>query len=153
MAEHPTESRIVVGVDGSPDSVAALHWAMRQAVLTGASVDAVGCWQRPQNVGYPAASHVDADLAVPTGDDVRAAVRDAVAATTGGAEVTVQARAVEGAAAAVLVQEATDADLLVVGSRGHGELAGMLLGSVGLHCATHAPCPVLIVHEAAGRQT
>ena len=58
-----------------------------------------------------------------------------------------QVRVVEGYPAGVLLDAAKDADLLVVGSRGHGELSGVLLGSVGLHCASQATCPVLIVRE------
>jgi nucleotide-binding universal stress UspA family protein len=50
-----------------------------------------------------------------------------------------------GQAADALVQQAEGADLLVVGSRGHGGFSGLLLGSVGQQCAHHAPCPTVIV--------
>ena len=67
-------------------------------------------------------------------------------------DVPCETRAVEGAAAKVLVHEARDADLLVVGSRGHGGFAELLLGSVSLHCVTHAPCPVVVVRGASPRR-
>lgn len=153
MSVPDTEkSRIVVGVDGSPHSVAALRWTLRQAVLTGAPVEAVACWHAPAMVGaYAPVAYVDIDLSEPTGDVARAALADAVAATPGATDVTVDVRVAQGYPAMLLLEAAEGADLLVVGSRGHGELSGMLLGSVGLHCATHAPCPVLIVHDQANK--
>lgn len=142
--------RIVVGIDGSSHSVGALRWALRQAVLTGAQLDAVACWRTAPMVGdYAPVGYVDLDLTGPTGDHARDAVADAVAATPGAAQVSVHTRVVQGYPTVVLLEAAVGADLLVVGSRGHGELSGMMLGSVGLHCATHASCPVLIVHEPA----
>jgi nucleotide-binding universal stress UspA family protein len=63
------------------------------------------------------------------------------------ADVEVQCVAAEGQAAHVLLEEAKDADLLVVGSRGHGGFAGLLLGSVSQQCAHHASCPVVVVNE------
>ena len=61
--------------------------------------------------------------------------------------MTVSTRVFEGYPARILLHQAEDADLLVVGSRGHGELSGMLLGSVGLHCVSHATCPVVVVRH------
>lgn len=155
MTTHiPTQGRIVVGVDGSPHSVAALRWALRQAVLTGAQVDAVACWHVPAMVGaYAPVAFVDIDLTGPTGDIARDAVTDAVIATPGAGQVTVHVQVAQGYPTPVLLEAAEGADVLVVGSRGHGELRGMLLGSVGLHCATHAPCPVLIVHDTADKNS
>jgi nucleotide-binding universal stress UspA family protein len=87
-------------------------------------------------------------------DDVRTAaealIADAVAKAVGDhATVPVEPRAVEGAPASVLIDAASDANLLVVGSRGYGGFVGLLLGSVSQHCVTHAPCPVL-VHRVSG---
>lgn len=149
--QNTPSRRIVVGVDGSPHSRAALRWALGQAVLTGATLDAVACWERPAFAGgYAPMVYVDIDLSGPTGEAAAAAVASAVAATPGAGDVTVQTRTVEGYPSRVLVEAAVGAELLVVGSRGHGELSGLLLGSVGLHCATHSPCPVLIVHGEPG---
>ena len=80
-----------------------------------------------------------------------ASLEQAVASLGEEAEGTEIERAVRmGQPAQVLVEEAEDADLLVVGSRGHGGFAGLLLGSVSHQCALHARCPVVIVHEPEG---
>jgi len=132
---------IVVGVDGFEPSEAALRWAIRQAKLTGAVVEAVTAWHIPVGTGW-----------IPTADmpDYQA---DAFAvlceALTGvlivDPDVQVFPRVVEGQAGPVLVDAAEEADLLVVGSHGHGGLADAVLGSVGQYCAHHAPCPVVIM--------
>lgn len=148
------QARIVVGVDGSAHSSAALRWALRQAVLTDARLDAVACWHRPAMVSaYVPVAPTDLDLTRPTRDATRAAVAEALTAVPEAAGVPVQIQVMEGYPARILVETARGADLLVVGSRGHGELSGMALGSVGLHCASHAPCPVLIVHEPPAAST
>lgn len=145
--EH-TARRLVVGVDGSPSSAAALRWALTDAVRSHAAVDAVACWEWPTSAGAYLA-YADLDLSGPTGKAADAAVAAAVAVTAGADTLTVKTHVVEGYPARVLIDRAVGADLLVIGSRGHGALAEMLLGSVGLHCASHAPCPVLIVRGDA----
>jgi nucleotide-binding universal stress UspA family protein len=141
---HGADRRIVVGVDGSPWSRNALRWAVRQAALTGSVVDAVIAWHdRGSYVGYAwlIADTFDADLAAKT-------LSEAVDSTSAaGSAVTVRQRVMEGHAACVLLGEAHGADLLVVGSRGHGGFTGMLLGSVSQHCVRHSPCPVVIVRR------
>ncbi len=148
MSENPSETtgRIVVGVDGSPAANAALHWAVRHAELTGDAVEAVIVWQFP----IVGASYGWAGVAVTEGMDMRAlaekTLADAVDKITGpGSTVAIEQRVVEGYPATVLVEESADADLLVVGSRGHGTFAEALLGSVSQHCSHHARCPVVIV--------
>ena len=79
-------------------------------------------------------------------DDVLAAALDSCASSRG---VTAEARAIEGHAPQVLLDQAADAELLVVGSRGHGGLAGILLGSVSQWLAHHATCPLVIVPDPA----
>lgn len=142
-SEH-TSRRIVVGVDGSPTSGAALRWALTDAVRTRADVEAVACWQWPATAGgfLP---YGELDLSEPTTRAAQDAVAAAIADTPGADALTVKTHVIEGYPARILTEWAVGADLLVVGSRGHGALAGVLLGSVGLHCASHAPCPVLIV--------
>lgn len=138
--------RIVVGVDGSPSSVAALRWAISEAELTGDTVEAVIAWQ------YSVASggYGWAPMTVETGIDLRAiaekALTEAVDKAAGpDCQVTIERRVVEGYAPTVLVDASADADLLVVGSRGHGTFTDALIGSVSQNCAHHAKCPVVIV--------
>jgi nucleotide-binding universal stress UspA family protein len=139
--------RIVVGVDGSPGSKKALAWALRQATLTGAAVEAVATWRDPATyglaVGYaytPTDSESYASL-------ISKDLDNAIAEVSGTAAnpVPVHPRVAEGPAAQMLLEAAVGAELLVVGSRGHGAFAGMLLGSVSQHCVQHAPCPVVVV--------
>ena len=133
--------RIVVGVDGFESSKAALRWAIHQAKLTGAVVDAVTAWQVPAGSGLiPAADLPDYQ------DDARIILTEAIAGMCAvDTEVEVRPFITEGRAGAVLVGAAEGADLLVVGCRGHGGLAEARLGSVGQYCVHHAPCPVVIM--------
>ena len=134
-------SRIVVGVDGFESSKAALRWAIHQAKLTGAVVEAVTAWQIPVGTGLvPATDMPDYQ------DDARMVLIEAITEMCMiDAEVQVRPRVVEGRAAQVLLDAAEGAELLVLGSRGHGGLAEALLGSVGQYCVHHAPCPVVIM--------
>jgi nucleotide-binding universal stress UspA family protein len=140
--------RIVVGVDGSAGSKSALRWAMTQAKLTGAKVEALTSWQDPVMWGYtygvPALYEAD-DLAA----SAEKSLGETVAEVAGqlGQPVDVLTRVVQGHPAEVLIKAATGAGLLVVGSRGHGTFAGIMLGSVSQHCVQHAPCPVVVVPE------
>ncbi|MFR9802357.1 universal stress protein [Pseudonocardia sp. RS010] len=135
---------IVVGVDGSPSSRHALQWAVRQAALTGARVRAVIAWSIPVSYGPMPIPQVWVDWPAIAAETLELAVRDALPAEQA-AEVTTEV--VEGGAAPVLLDAAKDAGLLVVGSRGHGGFAGLLLGSTAQHVTTHARCPVVVVHE------
>ena len=139
--------RIVVGVDGSQGSKTALTWAMTQAGRTGATVEAVTSWQYPTQYatayGWTAVAFDDDTYAASMAkvlDDTVAEVSAQMAHP-----VTVLAQVVEGHPAEVLLHAVADAELLVVGSRGHGTFAGIMLGSVSQHCVQHAPCPVVVV--------
>jgi nucleotide-binding universal stress UspA family protein len=133
---------IVVGVDGSDSSVEALRWAARQAVLGGDGVTAIAVWNWPTSFGWAPAYPSEFS---PSGDADRV-LREAIDAVRPEfPTLEIRTRVVEGRAAQVLVQLSRDADLLVVGSRGHGEFAGMLIGSVSEHCVTSAACPVVVV--------
>jgi nucleotide-binding universal stress UspA family protein len=142
------ERRIVVGVDGSASSKAALAWAIRQAELTGAVVDAVIAWHYPGAYGYPTPIADDADY-----EELAAkVVADAIAEISGPASpVEIRPRAVEGNPAAALLAASAGAELLVVGSRGHGGFVEALLGSVSQHMVHHALCPVVVIRDTAGR--
>lgn len=144
-AEGTTASkrRIVVGVDGSESSLDALRWSVRQAKLTGALLEIVSAWEwlvSYLGLGAPAAPDYD------PADEARRQLDKAVSAvlTTGDA-IEVRRSVVEGHAAPVLEALPKTADLVVVGSHGHGEFAGMLLGSVSEHCVTHCHCPVVVI--------
>ena len=132
---------IVVGVDGSEPSREALRWAYRQATLTGAHLRVVMSWDLPATIYLGP---------FPEGTDFQKATEDALDQTldeTLGNDraVSLTTLVLEGHPAPVLLQQANEAELLVVGSRGHGEFTGMLLGSVSEHCVTHATCPVVVV--------
>jgi len=143
-AENAGQRRIVVGVDGSVPSKAALSWAVEQGRLTGAVVEAVIAWEFPATYGYP----------VPVSDVnweqlARQAVSEAICdVSEGTAPVKVTYKVVEGNAAQVLLEESVGADLLVVGNRGHGGFVEALLGSTGQHCVHHATCPVVVIRDS-----
>jgi nucleotide-binding universal stress UspA family protein len=142
MNRHDNETRrIVVGVDGFEASKAALRWAIHQAKLTGAVVEAITTWQIPAGSGL-----LPADEMPDYQDDARVILTEAITETCLlDTEVEVRPRVVQGRATQVLVDAADGADLLVVGNRGHGGLTEALLGSVGQYCVRHAPCPVVIM--------
>ena len=143
-----TRSRIVVGVDGSDGSRAALEYAMDEAARRGSGVRVV--WAIPETGYWATAYGMTPALIGELGRDLEKVGRDmvdAVVADRGDALacVPVDVRAVPGPAAAVLVGQAAEADLLVVGHRGLGGLRSAILGSVGLQCVLHAPTPVTVV--------
>ncbi len=161
MMTSGTQTRgvVAVGVDGSDGARAALRWAADEARLRRTRLRVVHAW----TFVYPGAGGVGFGFGYPyvtdsaetrsgAGLHERHQAADellarAIADATGDAEdVEIERRVVEGAAAEVLVHAVAPQDLLVVGSRGHGGFAGLLLGSVSQQCAHHAPCPVVIVH-------
>lgn len=140
---------VVVGVDGSAESATALAWAARYARAMGASVRAVMAWHYPAAAGVAPVGVAPASVSAEVEQARRDALDQAVTAAFGdSAEVPVERKIVYGHAAQVLIDESKDADLLVVGSRGHGAFSGMLLGSVSTHCVTHAACPVTVVRAS-----
>lgn len=137
---------VVVGVDGSPDSLRALKWAAGYARDHGAPLQAVSVYEMPVVWGgaYALAALPDAkDLAAKAREVLGESVREAL-----GEDAEVTERVEEGHPARVLVNASRAAQLVVVGSRGHGGFTGLLLGSVSQYCVTHARCPVLVLpHE------
>jgi nucleotide-binding universal stress UspA family protein len=138
--------RIVVGIDGSEASKDALRWAARQAELTGAPLQAVTSWHMPMSFGAGMIPQGDYD---PEADARSMLVKVVEEITRDNTQVTVESVVLEGPPALELLKVADGAQLLVVGSRGHGAFAGMLLGSVSAHCISHAQCPVVVVHHKA----
>ncbi|WP_380280982.1 universal stress protein [Kitasatospora purpeofusca] len=133
--------RIVVGIDGSAPSKAALRWAVGQAVLTGAAVHAVAAWEYPSLYGW-FAPMVDDGFEQSARRRLTVEVDEVIGPQR---PVPVEESLVLGHAAEVLLEAAGGADLLVLGSRGRGTFARTLLGSVSARCAVHGTCPVVIV--------
>ncbi|WP_329575713.1 universal stress protein [Kitasatospora sp. NBC_01250] len=143
MTEEAIEApRIVVGVDGSDSSKAALRWAVRQAELTGSAVEALTSWELPKTYGWPSLSAEVPDYEKDAGQALAETIRTAVGT---GHPVEIRPLVVRGHAAAALLDAAHGATLLVVGNRGHGGFAEALLGSVSQQCVQHASCPVVVV--------
>jgi nucleotide-binding universal stress UspA family protein len=137
-------ARIVVGVDGSEESKEALRWALEEARLRRATVRAVNAFHTYAiTPGYgPREDFAPEALRRQAEEFLSSMVSDVAGKSR---QVKIEEVLAEGRPANVLLEAAEDADLLVVGSRGHGGFVGLLLGSVSQQCATHAPCPVLIV--------
>jgi nucleotide-binding universal stress UspA family protein len=140
---------IVVGVDGSPCSIMALRWAIGQARLSGARVEAVAAWQEPSTYGLafgfsPAWPDANA-MSTAAAESLDVAVTEAIGPADGSPVVT--ARVIQGHPAQALTDAARGALMLVVGRRGHGALRDLLLGSVSHYCVQHASCPVVVVAE------
>lgn len=136
MIEH-----IVVGVDGSPDSLAALAWARDEAKRSGAKVTVVQAWEFTPLV---VATEAPIDLRELKQATVEALDRN-VADVFGADASNVERQVIEDLPARAILDAAKSADLVVMGSRGHGALKGVLLGSVSQKVLHHASCPVVIV--------
>ena len=145
-AEGSEVPHVVVGVDSSAESVAALSWAARYATATGATVRAVLAWHYPTVAGMPPTGLTSAPVSEEVEQRVRIDLAEAVAKVYPKPEPNqVEAVMRYGHPAEVLIDESASADLLVVGSHGHGAFTGMLVGSVSIHCVTSAHCPVVVV--------
>ena len=144
--------RIVVGIDGSPESKQALRWALAEARLRGAQLRVVHTWLFPYIAAGPGLDPVlDADMienARRNAEELVRAELDELGDETVGVDIE-RAIVEEAAVAPVVLEAAKGAELLVVGSRGRGGFAGLLLGSVSQQCAHHASCPVVIVRASA----
>lgn len=145
---------LLVGVDGSGPSRAALRWALGQARSTGASIEAVTTWQATAPVYGIGQVPVDIQPVDPTEAATRT-LEETVTAVRGeerhgpdaGADVSLRHRVVQGHPAPTLLELAREADRLGVGTHGHGAFAGMLLGSVSAHVTGRCPCPVVVVPD------
>jgi nucleotide-binding universal stress UspA family protein len=138
---------IVVGVDGSENSLDALRWAAAEAKLRGAPLRVVGTFTTPiMSTGY--------EVAVPDPDDLQAAAGTMLGAAVDTVReaglldgVDLSTEVIEGHAGERLIALSREADLLVVGSRGHGGFMGLLLGSVTTYVVNHSVCPVVVVRH------
>lgn len=143
--------RIVVGVDGSHDGRRALQWAVKEGGLRAALVEAVHVWQEPYVGSDPILTP-----AYPDPEPFERAARSTLereieTVDQSGLPQPVEPVVLRGTPAAALVDRAKGADLVVVGTRGHGGFTGLLLGSVSHQVTHHAPCPVVIVRGDTGR--
>ncbi len=137
---------IIVGVDGSDSSRAALRWAARAAAARGVGLRAIAAWQYPAQAATPAGP---AKLPGPEEMDQQTCdnLRDMVRAELGSSADLVEIEAGRGPASTVLLSAAarTDANMLVVGARGLGGFSGLLLGSVSQQCVEYSECPVVVL--------
>jgi nucleotide-binding universal stress UspA family protein len=146
---HRPVGGIVVGVDGSPGSLAAFRWAIHEASARGLQVHAVTAWEFPLESTFGELATADDFHPVAAAEEILgAALADAGVAANDEAVTTTP---VQGHPAEVLMQQAKGAELLVVGSRGHGRIFGALLGSVSQYVAGHAPCPVVVIKPIANQ--
>lgn len=141
LERPPARRRVIVGVDGSAHARQALRLAAQEARLHDATLHVVHAvhWD---NIGT--------ELLTPTVEQLVEWGHKLVAAELAATGVTGRPVVVPGYAPELLVEHSADADLLVLGSRGHNPVADLLLGSTSEHCARHAHCPVMVTH-AAGR--
>ena len=135
-------ARVVVGVDGSSQSKRALRWAAAVAASFDAEIDAVAAWQVPATTGWSPAA-----VAWNPKQDMEQCLTEAVDDVFGANRpARLRLTIHEGHAAQVLIRASKGAAMVVVGSRGHGGFAGLLLGSVSASVAELAHCPVLVIH-------
>jgi nucleotide-binding universal stress UspA family protein len=150
-SEGDTRRSVVVGVDGSDGSVAALRWAARYSADTGAPVRAVLVWHYPTTASAPPPGRLPEQVETGVENEERDNLRKAVAKAgpdAPGAHIDPETH--YGHPAEVLIELSGEASLLVVGRHGHGGFFGRHLGSVSLHCVNAAQCPVVVVHSGQG---
>ena len=140
--------QIVAGVDGSDGAQRALEWAVEEARLRDATLVVVYGWQVPPIVTGAGPYDAPVVLEQETLEAVERSAKDVVERQLGSVDtsgIDVQRRIEPRPPVDLVLDAATGADLVVVGTRGHGGFTGLLLGSVSQQVAHHAPCPVVIV--------
>ncbi|XVU29528.1 universal stress protein [Actinoplanes sp. CA-054009] len=136
---------VVVGVDGSPGSRKALTWAAAEAADHGADLVVVNVWEHtllPPAGSLSVSEHYVPEPSQSTSEELVQVIREELGDEP---PVLVRPHVKQGRPAKVLIDESASADLLVVGHRGHGGFAGLVLGSVSQHVASYAKCPVTVV--------
>lgn len=140
-----TQPTIVVGVDGSPESRAALVWACEEGRLRGAAVNAVAVWNvfpvtADPLMGLAAWQYPDPEKT--TRDTLRTMVKEVGEDFP---DLTIRRQVLTGHPAEQLIRLSEDASMVVVGAVGHGGFAGMLIGSTSRHVLAHSTCTVVVV--------
>ena len=142
MAEFNSKGRVVVGIDGSPASDVALEWAANEAMIRHAVLEIVYVWSLP-NMGYGGfvaqLDDFEKDAKVLL-DDVEAGAKKRYPT------LKIEAYLLQGPPAPAHIERGKLADLLVVGSRGHGGFTGLMLGSVSQQLVHHAVFPIVVIH-------
>jgi nucleotide-binding universal stress UspA family protein len=141
-------ARVVVGIDGSPGAETALRVAAEEAAQRGLPLRIVCAWEAPAATYVGEAFAPTADGFVEAEHHADEVLRTALEHVAAGSSIETEALAIEGQPAKVLIEQSQGAALLVVGSRGRGAAASLLLGSVSQKLAHHAPCPLVIVPPA-----
>jgi nucleotide-binding universal stress UspA family protein len=141
-----THRRILVGTDGSPGADAAIGFAFEEASLRDCELTVVHAWEPPPSVGIRDLRLRPADTTTIDQTGARILGESLASWEAKYPEVPVRRVVLHSAPAKALVAESARAELLVVGSRGHGGFTGLLLGSTGQAVLHHAACPVAIVH-------
>jgi nucleotide-binding universal stress UspA family protein len=136
-----SQARVVVGIDGSVASTEALEWTAKYGALTDSAIEILITWDWPTTYGLAAPLPDDYDPSEGMAEILSKATSDLRSRYS---ELEITSRVVQGHPARILVGASEEADLLVVGSRGHGEFVGMLIGSVSEYCVAHAHCSVLV---------
>ena len=137
-------NKIIVGVDGSPSSNAALEWAAQEAEIRGSTLELIHAWNYP-NLGYEGYVAVLEDFE----KDASALLNEVVASVRKNyPNLKLVSPLIQGPTAQTIMDRAKEADMVVVGSRGRGGFSALLLGSVGQQLVHHCPAPVVIIHLA-----
>lgn len=139
----------MIGTDGSRGGEAALDFAVEEARLRGLPLRIVCAWEATDSSYLGEAFAPTADALLEAEQHAETVLRAALARLPGDSVDRAEALSIEGRPATVLIEQARDAALLVVGSRGRGATTGLLLGSVSQSLAHHAHCPLAIVPATA----
>ena len=151
LRSRETVKRIVVGVDGSPESLAALEWAYAEALASSAKLTVVHAWEYPYDVSRSSMREVRKPMEMTAINELRTSLESLGSRLTDGS-VHIRPKLCEDAPTAALMTESRDADLVVVGSRGRGGLRSLLLGSVSRTMLHRALCPVAVVRTTGCRE-
>ncbi|HEX2783769.1 MAG TPA: universal stress protein [Ilumatobacteraceae bacterium] len=142
-----TLKKIVLGVDGSPESLVALDWAYDEALVSGAELTVVHAWIYPYSLSRSSSREALSPMEFDAAKELQDSL-DSLGQRSAGGSVVIHSKLREESAVAALLNEGHDADLIVVGSRGRGGFRSRLLGSVSRTLAEHATCPVAVIRRA-----
>ena len=151
MSRSSERGVALVAFDGSPSSMAALAWGAENAPLLNLVIEVINVWEYAESpldvagVGLGSAGYVgESDPKIWSAE----ILRDGVASVFGADAGAIKTTSVEGGTVRTLVELSKGADLLIMGSRGQGKFADLLLGSISASCSAKSKCPVVIVHSS-----